>query len=114
MDIRGEGDLIWLNFSPQAGLEQAGRRPGLGLSRATYHRRSNYTVVCPFTSNLKPYPDKVALPSGLAITRVVLAGQVKSIDRRSRDLKIVGKAPADVLNEVHSRLASLIMPGILP
>lgn len=114
MDVPDEGDLIWLDFSPHAGHEQAGRRPGLVLSPANYHRRSNYAVVCPITTNTRPYPYKVALPAGLAITGVVLADQVKSIDRRTRDLKIVGKAPADVLNEVRSRLASLIMPGIIP
>jgi len=114
VDVPDEGDLIWLDFSPHAGHEQGGRRPGLVLSPANYHRRSNYAVVCPITTNTRPYPYKVALPAGLAITGVVLADQVKSIDRRTRDLKIVGKAPADVLNEVRSRLASLIMPGIIP
>ena len=114
MDLPDEGDLVWLNFSPHAGHEQASRRPGLVLSPVNYHRRSNYAVVCPITSNTKPYPYKVALPPGLAIAGVVLADQAKSIDRHSRDLKIVGKAPADVLNEVRSRLASLIMPGIIP
>ena len=114
MSVPDEGDLIWLNFDPQSGHEQAGRRPGLVLTPASYHRRSAYAIVCPITSNTKPYPYKVALPAGLAISGVVLADQAKSIDRAARDLKIVGKAPADVLNEVRSRLASLIMPGIIP
>ena len=114
MALPDEGDLVWLNFNPQAGHAQAGKRPGLVLSPLSYHRRSNYAVVCPITNNLKTHPYKVILPAGLAIVGAVLADQVKSIDRDARDLKIVGKAPADVLNEVRSRLASLIMPGIIP
>jgi mRNA interferase MazF len=114
VNVPDEGDLIWLDFDPQSGREQAGRRPGLVLTPASYHRRSSYAIVCPITSNTKPYPYKVALPAGLAISGIVLADQAKSIDRAARDLKIVGKAPADVLNEVRSRLASLIMPGIIP
>ena len=114
MPVPDEGDLVWLNFNPQADHEQAGKRPGIVLSPARYHKRSNYAVVCPITTNLKPYPYKVVLPAGLAIVGAVLADQVKSIDRAARDLKVVGKAPPDVLNEVRSRLASLIMPGIIP
>ena len=113
MDLPDEGDLIWLNFSRHAGHEQAARRAGLVLSPLAYHLRCDYTVVCPITSNTRPYPYKVFLPQGSPIEGVVLADQVKSIDRMSRDLKIVGRAPTDVLNEVRSRLASLIMPGII-
>ncbi len=111
--IPDEGDLVWLNFSPQSGHEQAGQRPALVLTPRKYHEKTNYAVVCPITSNTTPYPYKVALPDGLAITGMVLADQVKSIDRNSRKLRIVGRAPHAVLNDVRSRLASLIIPGLI-
>ena len=78
------GDLVWIDFTPQAGHEQAGRRPGLVLSPRAYHNRTPFVVVCPITSKVKGYPFEVALPPGLPVGGVVLADQVKSLDRRVR------------------------------
>jgi mRNA interferase MazF len=75
------GDLVWVTFNPQAGHEQAGRRPALVLSPAAYHEKTALAIVCPITSNVQPYPFKVLLPEGLPIGGAVLADQVKSIDR---------------------------------
>jgi mRNA interferase MazF len=91
------GDLVWLNFNPQAGYEQAGHRPALVLSPRIYHDRTALAIVCPITSNTEAYPFKVMLPDGLTISGAVLADQVKSIDRQARQLKIAGKAPSSVL-----------------
>ncbi len=102
------GDLVWLNFDPQAGHEQAGHRPALVLSPRVYHERTAFAVVCPITSNLMPYPFKVMLPEGLAIGGAVLADQVKSIDRGARQLKVAGRAPGAILVEVQARLAALL------
>jgi mRNA interferase MazF len=102
------GDLVWLNFDPRAGHEQAGRRPALVLSPRIYHEKTTLVIVCPITSNTKPYPFKVILPDGLAIGGAVLADQVKSIDRAARQLGIVGVAPRSVLLEVQAKLAALL------
>lgn len=108
-DLPNEGDLVWMNFSPHAGREQAGHRPALVLSPKEYHELTQYAVVCPITSSQKPYPFKVPLPQGLAISGMVLADQVKSIDRSARNLKIVGRAPSDVVKAVRALLADLIL-----
>ena len=102
------GDLVWIDFTPQAGHEQAGRHPALVVSPRAYHQRAPFAVVCPVTSRAKGYPFEVALPEGLPITGVVLADQVKSLDRRIRQLDPVGAVPDSVLQQVMARLAPLL------
>src|SRR5260370_6105735 len=76
------GEFVWLNFMPQAGREQAGRRPALVLSPRTYNDKASLAVVCPITSRAQGYPFDVALPKGLMIAGVVLADHLKSVDWR--------------------------------
>lgn len=102
------GDLVWLTFNPQAGREQAGRRPAVVLSPAAYNKRSGLALVCPITSQVKGYPFEVALPHGLPVAGVVLADHVKSLDWRARRVERAGKLPAVVLREVLDRLAPLL------
>jgi mRNA interferase MazF len=94
------GDLIWLNFTPQAGHEQAGRRPALVLSPALYNEKAGLCLVVPITNKRKGYPFEVALPDGLPIQGTVLADQVRSLDWRARKAEVAGKAPAAVLRKV--------------
>ncbi|HEX6143212.1 MAG TPA: type II toxin-antitoxin system PemK/MazF family toxin [Geminicoccaceae bacterium] len=108
-EVPDAGDLVWLNFDPQAGHEQAGHRPALVLSPRVYHEKTALAIVCPITSNTAPYPFKVMLPAGLPIAGAVLADQVKSIDRGARRLRIAGEGPRAVLLEVQARLAALLM-----
>ena len=107
-EIPDAGDLVWVNFNPQAGHEQAGRRPALVLSPATYHEKTALAVVCPVTSNTSPYPFKALLPEGLPIEGAVLADQVKSIDRAALQLMVVGPAPRLVVLEVQAKIAALL------
>ena len=102
------GDLVWLTFNPQAGREQAGRRPAVVLSPAAYNKRSGLALVCPITSQVKGYPFEVALPHGLPVAGVVLADHVKSLDWRARRVERASKLPAVVLREVLDRLAPLL------
>jgi len=102
------GDLIWLGFDPQAGHEQAGRRPALVLTPALYNRRAGLALACPVTSQIKGYPFEVALPEGLPINGVVLADQVKSIDWSSRRAQFVAKVPQNVVAEVTAKLRALL------
>ena len=111
-DLPDLGDLVWVNFNPQSGHEQAGHRPAIVMSPRLYHEKTALAVVCPITSNTAPYPFKVLLPEGLAIEGAVLADQVKSIDRNARHLKVAGQAPKDVVAEVQARLAALL--GLTP
>ncbi|MGH7076270.1 MAG: type II toxin-antitoxin system PemK/MazF family toxin [Stellaceae bacterium] len=108
MPVPDRGDLVWLLFSPQAGSEQAGRRPGIVLTRAAYHEVSRLAVVCPITSRARGWPTEVKLPPGLAVGGVVLVDHVRSVDREARKLQIIGRAPTDVLDEIDARLAPLL------
>ena len=108
MDLPERGSLVWLHFSPQAGSEQAGRRPGIVLSAATYHRRSRLAIVCPITSQRKGWPMEVELPAGLPVSGVVLVDHIRSVDREARAMEVVGIAPASVLDEIDARLAPLL------
>ncbi len=109
-EVPDAGDLVWINFNPHAGHEQAGHRPALVLSPRSYHERTAFAVVCPITSNVMPYPFKVVLPDGLPIGGAVLADQVKSIDRRARQLKVAGSTPRTVLVEVQARTRGAARP----
>lgn len=101
------GDLVWIDFSPHAGHEQAGRWPALVLSPRSYHQKSPFAIVCPITNTVKEYPFEVALPAG-RISGVVLADQVKSVDRRERRVEPVGKAPPHVVAEVLAKVSLLL------
>jgi len=102
------GSLVWLLFSPQAGSEQAGRRPGIVLTPRSYHERSRLAIVCPITSRERGWPMEVKLPPGLPIEGVVLVDHVRSVDREARKMDIIGLAPQQVLDEIDARLAPLL------
>jgi mRNA interferase MazF len=102
------GDLLWLTFDPQAGREQAGRRPALVLSPVAYNRRSNLALVCPITSQVKGYPFEVRLPPGLPVSGVVLTDHLKSADWVVRRAQFAAKAPVNVLAEVMAKLRPLL------
>jgi mRNA interferase MazF len=94
------GDLVWLHFSPQAGREQAGRRPALVLSKRNYNHKARLALVCPITSKIKGYPFEVVLPEGLPITGAVLSDHVRSVDWESRKAEFIGKAPDELVTDV--------------
>jgi mRNA interferase MazF len=104
------GDLIWLTFDPQAGHEQAGRRPGLVLSPSRYNQRTGFALLCPITNQVKDYPFEVELPTGLAVTGVVLVDQIKSQDWRARKAEFIIHVPDDVIEEVLGKLNPLLEP----
>jgi mRNA interferase MazF len=102
------GSLVWLQFTPQAGSEQGGRRPAIVLTTQAYHRRSRLAVVCPITSRENGWPMEVKLPPGLPVEGVVLVDHLKSIDREARGMETVGVAPREVLDAIDARLAPLL------
>ena len=105
---RRAGHLVWFSFSPQAGREQAGRRPALVLSPQSYNERAGLCLICPITSQVKDYPFEVPLPDGLPISGVVLSDHLKSTDWRAHSAQYAGLAPAEVLAEVRARLKPLL------
>lgn len=102
------GDLVWVSLNPQAGHEQAGRRPALVVSPAEYNRRVGLALMCPITSKSKGYPFEVSLPENLKISGVVLSDQVKSLDWRAREAQIAGVAPESITAEVMGKLNALL------
>jgi mRNA interferase MazF len=106
------GDLVWLDFDPQAGHEQAGRRPALVLSSRRFNHKASLAFVCPITSKIKGYGSEVLLPPGLPVSGVVLCSHLRSLDWRARNPVFIGKAPAEVLAEVREIVASIA--GIAP
>ena len=89
MTTPDRGDLVWLDFHPQSGHEQAGRRPAIVLSGQLFNERTGFAVVCPITNQTKGYAFEVPLPDGLPITGVVLTDQFKSLDVRNRNIKTI-------------------------
>lgn len=102
------GDLIWLDFDPQAGHEQAGRRPALVLSPRRYNASARLAVCCPITSRVKGYPFEVALSTRGAITGVVLSDQLRSLDWSVRRAERAGRASTEVLGEVIAKVRALV------
>ncbi|WP_139545907.1 endoribonuclease MazF [Escherichia coli] len=102
--IPDAGDIVWINFDPQAGHEQAGHRPALVLSPAIYNGKIGLMLCCPMTTKIKGYPFEVRNGEGSA----VLADQVKNLDWRERGAVKKGKVTATVLAEVRAKLKVLI------
>lgn len=106
--VPARGDLVWLEFDPQAVHEQAGRRPALVISHTEYNKKVGLAVFCPVTTSVKGYPFEVALPAGLPISGVVLSDQVKSLDWRARNASRIGDLPAPLLDQVVARIVAMI------
>jgi mRNA interferase MazF len=104
--VPGAGEIVWINFTPQAGHEQAGRRPALVLSPAAYNRKTSLMICCPLTTQIKNYPFEVFI--GGMPPSAVLADQVKSIDWRSRDAKPKDRVSPEQLAEVRAKIHALI------
>lgn len=102
------GDLIWLDFEPVRGVEQAGRRPALALSPAAYNGRVGLGLFVPITSKAKGYPYEVALPEDLPVRGAVLADHVKSLDWRARRAEFIVPSPESVIDDVLAKIVTLL------
>jgi mRNA interferase MazF len=100
------GDIVWINFDPQAGHEQAGHRPAVVLSPAAYNTKTSLMLCCPMTTQIKNYPFEVLI-AGPA-RGVVLADQIKSLDWRRRRAKRKGTVSPAELAEVRAKIRALI------
>jgi mRNA interferase MazF len=102
------GDIVWLTFNPHAGHEQAGRRPALVLSPASYNSKVGLAILCPITSKIKGYPFEAVIPDGLKINGAILSDQVKSLDWKARKAEFVCKLPLSTVEEVLQKLNTLL------
>ena len=100
-----QGDIITIDFNPQKGHEQAGRRPALVISNSQYHKYTNgLALVCPVTNTLTPFPLHVLLDSRTKTTGVVMCEQVKALDLQARHAGFLEALPKDLLHEVLERV----------
>ena len=102
------GDVVWLQFNPQAGHEQSGHRPALVLSPRNYNEKVGLALFCPVTNAIKGYPFEVVLPKGLKVKGAVLSDQVKSLDWKSRKAKRICTLPQEITNEVLENISLLL------
>jgi len=105
--IPNSGDIVWLNFDPQAGREQAGHRPAIVLSPKAYNSRTGLCLVVPVTNQAKGYPFELALPAGCKTIGVALCDQMRSLDWRARQAALKEPAGQDFAREVLARFLPL-------
>ena len=104
--IPDRGDIIWLEFDPQKGHEQKGRRPGIVLSKKEYNQKTNLAIICPITSKIKDYPFEIRINS--IIQGVILSDQVRSIDWKSWNAAFIEKIPEEILKEILENIDLLL------
>lgn len=102
------GDVIWITLNPQAGHEQAGRRPAVVVSPAAYNGKVGLAMLCPVTSQVKGYPFEVLIPEGLAVSGAILADQVKSLDWRAREAEFACSLAPETVHDVLQRIVVLL------
>jgi mRNA interferase MazF len=103
------GDLIWADFDPRVGREQSGRRPALVISPGAFFRATEFAIVCPITSRIRPFGTSVVLPPGLPVSGEILTSHMRSIDTGARPIAYAGASVlAETLEEVRAKLAVLL------
>jgi mRNA interferase MazF len=106
--VHDVGDIVWVEFDPVLGSEQAKRGPALVLTDESYHQRSLRAIVCPISSAPRPWPFNVSLPDGLKTKGAVLVDQVRTIHRTGRMFRTIERAPMELVTAVRSNLALLV------
>lgn len=101
-----QGDIVYVNFSPQSGHEQRGRRPALVVSNDVFNGKTGFVLVCPITSRNKKFPLHIPLPKEIGTRGVVLAEQVRSLDPEARRIEFKESAPSELARHVCAILES--------
>ncbi|MDR0305319.1 MAG: endoribonuclease MazF [Chitinispirillales bacterium] len=105
--IPERGDIVWLNFTPQAGHEQRGKRPAIVVSPKEYNEKTGLGLFCPITSKIKGYPFEVEIKNK-KITGVVLSDQIKSLDWRIREAEFIIKETTEKMDEIIDKISVLL------
>ena len=104
------GDIVWADFSPQVGHEQAKRRPALVLTPRQYNAVTRLLLACPISRQIKGYKFEVPLPGGLQTTGVVIADQIRNFDWSARHVDYRETSTPELVEEVIARVAALLKP----
>ena len=99
---------MWITLSPQAGHEQAGRRPSVVLSPQSYNSKTGLAIICPVTNQIKGYPFEVVIPDGLPVSGAVLCDQVKNVDWRERKAELICVLPSEKITQILQTLSTLL------
>ena len=102
------GDVVWISLNPQAGHEQAVRRPAVVISPGNYNGKVGLAILCPITNQIKGYPFEVLLPAGLPVAGAILSDQVKSLDWRARNVELICTLPPETISEALQKLGTLL------
>jgi mRNA interferase MazF len=108
MYIPEQGDIVLLEFDPQAGHEQKGKRPALVVSNKTYNQFTNLAIVCPITNTKRGFPLHIELDARTVTSGVIMCEQVKALDIIARKISFHEKAPKDIVAEVADIIVSFI------
>jgi mRNA interferase MazF len=108
--VPDRGDIVWLQFDPQAGHEQSGRRPALVISPKAYNAKAGLALFCPITAQAKGYPFECQLPESGRIQGAILSDHIKSLDWRARDATLVERAQDEVIGAVTALVLALVDP----
>lgn len=106
--IPNRGDIVWLDFNPPTGREQAGHRPAIVISPKQFNALSFLAFVCPITSKIKGFSFEVLLPEKMQTQGVVLIHHLRSVDWKNRSIKFIESAPISVIEEISAKLEPLI------
>ena len=106
--VPNQGDIVYLDFDPQAGHEQKGRRPCLIVSNNEFHKRSNLAMVCPITSKSSGFPTHVTLDAAMRTSGEIMCEQAKCLDISARNASFVETAPNDILDEAIDLICSFV------
>jgi mRNA interferase MazF len=109
VEVPARGTFIWLNFEPQSGREQMGRKPALVVSHTAFNRKRGFAFVCPIGNTQRKNPFYVVIPEGLTVTGVVMCDQLRSLDYRIRNAEFLGECPISLLEEVLLRIQPIFL-----
>ena len=103
-----QGDIVIINFDPQTGHEQKGRRPSLIVSNDQFHKHTNMAMVCPITNTISGFPTHIALNERTQTTGEIMCEQVKCLDIAARDVSYKETVPDDIIDEAIDLICSFV------
>ena len=107
--IPSRGDIVWLDFNPRTGREQAGHRPAIVISPTQFNSLSSLVFVCTITSKVKGFSFEVPLPDQMQTKGVVLINHLRNVDWKTRGTRLIEQAPISVIEEICAKLEPLIL-----
>ena len=102
--------ILSLDFDPQTGHEQRGRRPALVVSNESFNQFSKMAIVCPITNTDKNHPFHVRLSQKTLVKGVILCDQPRTLDIYARIYEMIGRLSDNLLFEVIDIIGGFIEP----